>query len=98
MLLCYGSVFTCILCAVGGGAQPIIEPKSSGRTFEKLCDIRKYANPDFLAEAQCNLAGRTIERVRYTIRTETLMISIYYYYMFYHYTQLLYTINPSIVY
>ena len=41
------------LCS-GGGAQPI-EPKSSGRTFEKLCDIQKYAHPDFLAEAQCNL-------------------------------------------
>ena len=54
----------CSLCS-GGGAQPIIEPKSSGRTFEKLCDIRKYAHPDFLAEVQCNLGGRTIERVRY---------------------------------
>ena len=39
--------------------------KSSGRTFEKLCDIRKYAHPDFLAEVQCNLGGHTIERVRY---------------------------------
>ena len=48
-----------------GGAQPIIEPNCSGRTFEKSCDIRKYAHPDFLAEAQCNLGGRTIERVRY---------------------------------
>ena len=48
------------LCS-GGGAQPIIEQKSSGRTFEKLCDIRKYAHPDFLAEVQCNLGGRTIE-------------------------------------
>ena len=54
------------LCS-GGGAQPIIEPKSSGRTFEKLCDIRKYAHPDFLAEVQCNLGGRTIERVLYGI-------------------------------
>ena len=40
-------------------------PKTSGRTFEKLCDIRKYAHPDFLAKAQCNLGGHTIERVRY---------------------------------
>ena len=39
--------------------------KSSGRTFEKLCDIRKYAHaPDFLDEVQCNLGGRTIERVQ----------------------------------
>ena len=38
--------------------------KSSGRTFEKLYDIRKYAHLDFLAEVQCNLGGRTIERVR----------------------------------
>ena len=52
------------LCS-GGGAKPIIEPKSSGRTFEKLCDIRKYAHPDFLAETQCNLGGCTIERVQY---------------------------------
>ena len=52
------------LCS-GGGAQPIIEPKSGGPTFEKLCDIRKYAHPDFPAEAQCNLGGRTIERVWY---------------------------------
>ena len=54
----------CSLCS-GGGAQPIIEPKSGGRTFEKLYDIRKYAHPNFLAEVQCNLGGRTIERVRY---------------------------------
>ena len=51
------------LCS-GGGAQPIIEPKSNGRTFEKFYVIRKYAHPDFLAEVQCNLGGRTIERVR----------------------------------
>ena len=51
------------LCS-GGGAQPIIKPKSSGRTFDKLYDIRKYAHPDFLA-VQCNLGGRSIERVRY---------------------------------
>ena len=30
-----------------------------------LHDIRKYAHPDFLAQVQCNLGGRTIERVRY---------------------------------
>ena len=58
-----------VLCAVGrGSASNMIEPKSSGCmtcTFEKLRDIRKYAHPDFLAEVQCNLGGRTIERVRY---------------------------------
>ena len=54
------------LCS-GGGAQPIIDPKRSGHTFEKLCDIRKYAHPNFLAEAQCNLGGHTIERVWYMI-------------------------------
>ena len=58
------------LCS-GGGDQPIIEPKSSGRTFKKLCDIRKYAHPDFLAEVQCNLGGRTIERVRYYVIRKT---------------------------
>ena len=56
------------LCS-GGGAQPI-EPKSSGRTFEKLCGIRNYAHPDFLAEVQCNLGGRTIERVRYLFSSD----------------------------
>ena len=45
----------------------MIEPKRSGRTFENLCDIRKYAHPDVLAEAQCNLGGHTIERVWYLL-------------------------------
>ena len=75
-----GSIFACLyivweglssyvyyLCS-RGRAQPIITPKNSGRTFEKLHDIRKYAHPDFLPEAQCNFGGCTIERVRYTIK------------------------------
>ena len=65
-----------VLIVQWGRGSPIIEPKSSGRTFEKLCDIRKYAHPDFLAEVQCNLGGRTIERVRYYHITEICMASI----------------------
>ena len=44
------------LCS-GGGAQPIIEPKCSGRTFEKLRDNRKYAHPDFWPKCSAICVG-----------------------------------------